>query len=61
MTVVEGIEHRLGRGAAGETMLVTMLLHRGERCAVIGLEHQQVIGAPLQDPAGDHLLTAHGV
>src|SRR3954447_18895504 len=37
------------------------LLYRQERLAVIGLEHQQVIGAPLQDPAGDRLLVAHGV
>jgi hypothetical protein len=28
---------------------------------VIGLEHQQVIGAPLQDPVGDCLLAAHGI
>jgi hypothetical protein len=34
-TVVEGIQHRLGRGAAGETMLIATLLHRGERLAVI--------------------------
>jgi len=34
-TVVEGIQHRPGRGAAGETMLIATLLHRGERLAVI--------------------------
>jgi hypothetical protein len=59
MTVVEGIEHR--RGAAGETMLVATLLYRQKRLAVIGLEHQQVIGLPLQDLASDRLLAAHGV
>ena len=61
MAVVEGIEHRLGRGAAGKTVPLATLLHRQERLAVIGLEHQQVIGAPLQDPVGDCLLAAHGI
>src|SRR4051812_36694691 len=28
MTVVEGIEHRLARGAAGETVLLATLLYR---------------------------------
>ncbi|MDF3017050.1 MAG: hypothetical protein K0R44_2275, partial [Thermomicrobiales bacterium] len=61
MAVVEGIEDRPGHGAAGETVLVTMLLHCGERLAVISLEPQQVVGAPFQDPAGDRLLAAHGI
>jgi hypothetical protein len=61
MTVIEGVEHRLGRGTAGETMLLATLLHRQERLAVIGLEPQQVIGAALQDLVGDRLLTAHGI
>jgi hypothetical protein len=37
------------------------LLHRQERLAVIGLEHQQIIGASFQDPVGDRLLAAHGI
>jgi hypothetical protein len=61
MTVIEGIEHRLGRGTAGETVLLATLLYRQERFAVIGFEHQQVISAPLQDPVGDCLLAAHGI
>ena len=28
---------------------------------MIGLEHQQVIGAPIEDLVGDRLLTAHGI
>ena len=42
-------------------MLVTMLLHRSERLAMIGLEHQQVISTPVQNPGGDRLLAAHDV
>ena len=61
MTVVEGIEHRLGRGVAGKTVPLATLLHRQERLAVIGLEHQQVIGTPIEDLAGDRLLAAHGI
>src|SRR4051812_41257936 len=61
MAVVEGIEHRPGRGAAGKTVPLATLLHRQERLAVIGLEHQQVIGASFQDLVGDRLLAAHGV
>ena len=37
MTVVEGIEHWLGRGAVSETVPLTTLLYRQERLAVIGL------------------------
>src|SRR4051812_15991284 len=61
MAVVEGIEDRRGRGAASKTVPLATLLHRQERFAVIGLEPQQVIGAALQDPAGDRLLAAHGI
>jgi hypothetical protein len=61
MAVVEGIEHRLGRGVTSKTVLLATLFYRHERLAVIGLEHQQVIGAPLQDPVGDYLLAAQGV
>src|SRR4051794_41962796 len=61
MAVVEGIEHRPRRGAAGKTVPLATLLHRQERLAVIGLEHQQVIGASFQDLVGDRLLAAHGV
>src|SRR4051812_23701566 len=61
MAVVEGIEHRLGRGATSKTVPLATLLYRQERLAVIGLEHQQVISAPLQDPVGNRLLTAHGI
>ena len=28
---------------------------------MIGLEHQQVIGTPIEDLAGDRLLAAHGI
>src|SRR3954453_338309 len=48
MTVVEGVEHRLGRGAASKTVPLATLLYRQERFAVIGLEPQQVIGAPIE-------------
>jgi hypothetical protein len=56
MPVVEGIEHRLGRGATSKT--VPTPLPPGTLCCV---EHQQVIGAALQDLAGDCLLAAHGI
>jgi hypothetical protein len=54
MTVVEGIEHR--RGVAGKT--VPTPSPPGTPCCV---EHQQVIGAPIEDLAGDRLLAAHGI
>ena len=57
---VEGIEAQLGRGAAGETVPVPILLHRSERRAVIGLEHHQVIGTRLQDPADNRRLATPG-
>src|SRR4051812_41044195 len=61
MAVVEGIEGRPARGAAGETVLLTPLLYRQKRLALIGLEDQQIIGVPFQDPASDRLVAAHGI
>ena len=56
MTVVEGIEDRPGRGATSKT--VPTPSPPGTPCCV---EHQQVIGAPIEDLVGDRLLTAHGI
>jgi hypothetical protein len=56
MTVVEGVEYRLGRGVAGKT--VPTPSPPGTPCCV---EHQQVIGTPIEDLASDRLLAAHGV
>src|SRR5215218_126578 len=61
MAVVEGIEDRPARGAAGETVLLTTRPYRQKRLALIGLEYQQIIGVPFQDPASDRLLAAHGI
>src|SRR3954467_12935605 len=61
MAVVKGIEDRPARGAAGETVLLTTPPARPKRRALIGLEDQQIIGVPFQDPAGDRLLAAHGI
>src|SRR3954453_22790535 len=61
MAVIEGIEGRPARGAAGETVLLTPRLYRQKRLALIGLEDQQIIGVPFQDPASDRLLAAHGI
>src|SRR3954452_152542 len=61
MAVIEGIEGRPARGAAGETVLLTPRLYRQKRLALIGLEDQQIIGVPVQDPASDRLLAAHGI
>ena len=61
MAVVEGIEDRPARGAAGETGLLTTLPCRQKRLALIGLEDQQIIRVPFQDPAGDRLLAVHGI
>src|SRR3954462_399230 len=61
MAVVEGIEDRPARGAAGETVLLITLPYRQKRLALIGLEYQQIIGVPFQDPASDCLLAAHGI
>src|SRR3954469_19475262 len=47
MAVVEGIEDRLARGAAGEAVLLTTLLCRQKRLALIGLEDQQIIRVPV--------------
>src|SRR5215210_2357816 len=41
MAVVEGIEDRPARGAAGETVLLTTRPYRSKRLALIGLEDQQ--------------------
>jgi hypothetical protein len=41
---VEGIEHWPARSAAGETVLIATLLYHQKRFAVVGLEHQEVIG-----------------
>src|SRR3954470_23880502 len=61
MAVVEGIEDRPARGAAGEAVLLTTRLCRQKRLALIGLEDQQIIRVPVQDPASDRLLAAHGI
>src|SRR5215204_5096065 len=61
MAVVEGIEDRPARGAAGETVLLTTRPYRPKRLALVGLEDQQIIGVPFQDLASDRLLTAHGI
>src|SRR4051794_7578760 len=61
MAVVEGIEDRPARGAAGEAVLLTTLLYRQKRLALIGLEDQQIIRVPVQDLASDRLLAAHGI
>src|SRR4051812_7945883 len=61
MAVVEGIEGRPARGAAGETGLLTTRPDRPKRRALIGLEDQQIIRVPFQDPASDRLLAAHGM
>src|SRR3954447_1937770 len=37
------------------------LIARQKRLALIGLEDQQVIRVPFQDPASDRLLAAHGI
>src|SRR3954447_12521094 len=59
VAVVEGIEDRPARGAAGETGLLTTRPYRPKRLALIGLEDQQIIRVPVQDPASDRLLAAH--
>src|SRR4051794_5743353 len=61
VAVVEGIEDRPARGAAGETGLLTTRPYRPKRLALIGLEDQQIIRVPFQDPASDRLLAAHGI
>src|SRR3954447_4001825 len=61
VAVVEGIEDRPARGAAGETVPLTTLPYRQKRLALIGLEDQQIIRVPVQDPASDRLLAAHGI
>jgi len=38
-----------------------MIAHRGKDLALIGLERDQIIGAPFEDLAGDRLLAAHRV
>jgi hypothetical protein len=38
-----------------------MLAHRREGAAVIGLQHQEIVGTLRPDPRGDLLLAAHGV
>src|SRR3954470_22077911 len=48
-------------GPVGETVLLTTLLYRQKRLALIGLEDQQIIRVPVQDPASDRLLAAHGI
>src|SRR5215212_4719289 len=61
MAVIEGIEDRPAGGAAGETVLLITRPYRQKRLALVGLEDQQIIGVPFQDPAGDRLLAAHGI
>ncbi len=38
-----------------------MISHRGKDLALIGLERDQIIGAPFEGLAGDRLLAAHRV
>src|SRR5215204_938502 len=61
MAVVEGIEDRPARGAAGETVLLITRPDRPKRLALIGLEDQPIIGVPFQDPPSDRLLAPHGI
>src|ERR671939_1869498 len=58
---VEGVEHRAPSGPAAEAGALEVLAHGLEGAAVVGLQHQEIVGALGPDPPGDLLLAAHRV
>src|SRR3954452_14031043 len=61
VALVKGVEHRSPLASPAKTGLLELLAHSPKGAAVIGLEHQEVVGALGPDLRGDVLLAAHGV
>src|SRR5690349_24295718 len=61
VALLEGVEHRPAAGPAAEAGALEVLAYGPEGVAVIGLQYQEVVGAPGPDPLGDGLLAAHRV
>src|SRR5690242_14388206 len=61
VALLEGVEHRPAAGPAAEAGALEVLAYGPEGAAMVGLQHQEVVGALRPDPFGDALLTAHRV
>jgi hypothetical protein len=61
VALLEGVEHRPAAGPEAEAGALEVLAHRLEGAAMIGFQHQEIVGAPGPDPLGDLLLAAHRV
>src|SRR5215211_8239878 len=61
VTFVEGVEHRPPSRPAAEAGALEVLAHGLEGAAVVGLQHQEIVGALGPDPLGDPLLAAHRI
>lgn len=61
MPLVEGVQYGPSGGASSKIVPFEMTPYGGMVVAVVGLEHQQVIGLAIHDALRDVFLAAHRI